>query len=63
MRHYWKFTFYLNDKQKTRYFYGTESTAERRASRTTGEKKNLVKLSKSHVSYLKTEKNVRFIDL
>ena len=63
MRHYWKFTFYLNEKQKTRYFYGTENTAERRANRTTGERKNLVRLSRSHAVYLKNEKKARFIDL
>lgn len=63
MRNYWKFTFYFQDKEKTRYFYGTEATVKRRANKTTGDSKSLVKLNKSQVDYLKKEKEVRFIEV
>lgn len=63
MRHYWRFTFYFKEKKKTRYFYGTEAIVERRANKTTGCRKSLIRLSKSDADYLKTEKNARFVEL
>ncbi|NLW91989.1 MAG: hypothetical protein GXY34_10395 [Syntrophomonadaceae bacterium] len=63
MKNYWKFTFYQNDKEKIRYFHGTESKVGHRANRTTGDKKSLVILNKPHVQYLKQEKQVRFIEV
>lgn len=63
MRNYWKFTFYQNDKEKTRYFYGTEAKVGHRANRTTGDKKSLLILTKPHAQYLKQEKQVRFVEV
>ncbi|HWP98713.1 MAG TPA: hypothetical protein VN426_17855 [Syntrophomonadaceae bacterium] len=63
MRKYWIFMFYVEDKEKIRYFYGTEAAVIRRVKRTTGEGKHLAELHKPLVDYLKTEKKVRFVDL
>jgi hypothetical protein len=63
MRQYWQFNFYVDGRQKTRYFYGTPAAAERRAKRYTCDSRELRRLSKSKAQYLKAEKNARFITL
>lgn len=63
MREYWQYEFYTGDHKRTRYFYGTEAAAQRRAKRYTADKKDLVKLDRSFAKNLKMEQKVRFIDL
>lgn len=63
MKLYWQFEYVTDFGSKTRYFYGTETAAQRRIKRYTSDRKDLKNISKSRVEFLKTEKKAYFIDL
>ncbi|MEN6350574.1 MAG: hypothetical protein ABFD08_14410 [Syntrophomonas sp.] len=63
MREYWQLDFYIDNHQKTRYLYGTEAAARRRARRYEADRVDLRRMSKSKTEYLKTEKKVHIINL
>ena len=62
MKNYWQFDFYVDGRQKTRYFFGTDAAVQKRVKKYKCDRKDLRGMSKSKAEYLR-EKKTHIIDL